>query len=226
MRGDRAPAVGDGVTGGPGQHMLRRLKPVVHTNEGLPVRIEAVELPVHAEEGVMVAALAVFRLVIEDVIRQFHPVHLAAMADGHEEQDIGLEAVLLPRHAGIAHAMPALVGIQFRLAGFPARIPDRIAVLDIVIAPARIHRHTVIAVPENTAELGVLAEAVATGGIGNQGEEILRPHIIDPRPRRRRVRDDILPRGVVEMSEFVHRQRSHCDFPQSYATFRYLANAF
>ena len=133
-----------------------------------------------------------------------HPVHLAAVADGHEEEDVGFQAALLPHHAGIAHAVTALVAVKRRLARLPARIPDSVAVLDVVIAPAVIHRHAVVAVPQDPAELGVLAEAVAAGRVGDQGEEILRSHIVDPGPRGGRVRDDVLAECVIEMSEFFH----------------------
>ena len=246
MRGDGAPAMGHGVPGSPGEHLLRCVEPVVHADEGLAVRVEAVECAIHAEEGVMVAALAVFGLVVQDVpldlhlargqvplevlhvrrgvpeapfhegielegllhrarVRELHPVHLAAVADGHEEKDIGLQAVLLPRHTGIAHAVAALIEVQRRLAGLPARIPDGVAVLDIIIAPAVVHRHPVVTVPQDPAELGVLAEAVAAGGVGNQGEEILRAHVVDPRPRGGGIRDDVFAVRVVEMSETFHR---------------------
>ena len=137
-------------------------------------------------------------------IRKFHPVHLAAVADGHEEEGIGLQPALLPRHPGIAHAVTALIGVEGGLAGLPARVPDRVPVLDVVIAAAGVHGHAVVAVAEDPAELGILAEAVTACGIGDQGEEILRPHVVDPRPRGGRIRDDVLPMGVVEVSVFFH----------------------
>ena len=165
---------------------------VLHVRRGVP------EAPFH--EGIELEGL-----LHRARVRELHPVHLAAVADGHEEKDIGLQAVLLPRHAGIAHAVPALIEVQRRLAGLPARVPDSVAVLDVIIAPAIVHRHPVVAVPQDPAELGVLAEAVAAGGVGNEGEEILRAHIVDPGPRGGGIRDDVLAVRVVEMSETFHR---------------------
>ena len=164
---------------------------VLHVGGGVP------EAPFH--EGIELEGL--FR---RARVRQLHPVHLAAVADGHEEEDISLQPVLLPRHPGIAHAVTALVGVEGGLAGLPARVPDRFAVLDVVIAAAGVHGHAVVAVAEDPAEFGILAEAVTACGIGNQGEEILRPHVVDPRPRGGRIRDDVLPAGVVEVSVFFH----------------------
>jgi hypothetical protein len=103
--------------------------------------------------------------------------------------------------------MPALIEIKRRLARLPARVPDGIAVLDVIIASAIIHRHSVISIPQDPAELGVLAEAIATGSIGDEGEEILRAHVVDPRPRGGGIRDDVLAVRVVEMSVFFHLRK-------------------
>ncbi len=182
-------------------HLARGEVPleILHVGGSVP------EAPFH--EGIELEGL--FR---RTRVHEFHPVHFAAVADGHEEKDIGLQPVLLPRHPGIAHAVAALIGVEGGLAGLPARIPDRVAILDVVIAAAGVHGYAVVAVAEDPAEFGVLAEAVTACGIGNQGEEILRPHVVDPRPRGGRIRDDVLPVGVVEMSVFFHMLWLHQSF--------------
>ncbi len=142
-------------------------------------------------------------------VGQAHPVDLAACAGRHEEQHLCTEAVLLARQARVAHAMPALIRVQRRLARLPAGIPHRIAVLDIEVASARIHRHTVVAVAENAPELGVAAEAVAAGGVGDQREEVVRAHVVDPRPGRIWPGDHIFARGIVEVSELFHLRKGY-----------------
>ena len=117
------------------------------------------EAPLH--KGVNAERLAFARLV-----RQAQPVHFAAPADRHEEKGLRTESVLFAGDSGVSHSVPALIEIKLRLAGLPAGIPYGISILDIEITPARIHRHAVVAVAENPAELGILAEAVAAGGIG------------------------------------------------------------
>ena len=132
------------------------------------------------------------------------PVYFASMADGNEEKLVDPYAILLPRDAGITHAMAAFVEVQRSLAGLPTRTPDAIPVLDIEIAATGIHGHPVVTVAQDAAKFGVPAKTVAAGRIGNQGEEILRSHIIDPGPRGIGPGDHIFARSVVKMSEIVH----------------------
>lgn len=131
-------------------------------------------------------------------------VDLAARARGDEKEHFGPQAVLFTRDAGIAHSMPARIEIQGRAAGFPAGIPDRIAVLDIEVAASAVHRHTVVAVAQNAAEAGVTAETVAARRIGNQGKEVIGAQIVDPGPGRCRVGDDVFPLRIVEMTVLFH----------------------
>ena len=65
MRGDRAPAVRDRVAALPREHGLRPVEAAVEAEERLAVGVEAVHRRVDAVEGVMVAPLAVFGLVVE-----------------------------------------------------------------------------------------------------------------------------------------------------------------
>lgn len=88
--------------------------------------------------------------------------------------------------------MMALVGIERRLGRLPARVPDDIAVLDVVVASVLIERRIVITVTGQTQKFCVLVEAVSAAGIGNQRKEVLRSQIVDPRKRSLRACDDIL----------------------------------
>ena len=245
VRSNGAPPMRHGIAGLTCQHLKRCFKSVIHTQEGFPVRIEAVEGPVHTKEGIMVPAFAVFRLVVDDIPLHFHfsggkvaleilhirrgipqapfgkrvqldalgrradvgkphAVHLAAVADGDEEKDIGLYAVPTAFDAGITHTMPALIALQRRFARFPAGIPHAVSVLYIIIPASGIHGDAVIAVAQDAAEFGILAEAIAAGSVGNEGEEILRTHVVDPRPRRIRPGYHIFAGSVVKMSECLH----------------------
>ena len=64
--------------------------------------------------------------------------------------------------------MTALVEVERRLTGLPSRVPHGVAVLDIEIAAAIVHRHVVVAIARDTAELGILIEGVATSSVGDQ----------------------------------------------------------
>ena len=67
----------------------------------------------------------------------------------------------------------ALVGIERRLGRLPARVPDGIAVLDVVVASVLIERRIVITVTGQTQKFCVLVEAVSATGIGNQRKDCL-----------------------------------------------------
>ena len=66
MRGYRAPAVGYAVAGSACHNLLRISKVVIQAYEGLPVGVESVHRDVHAVEGIVVAALLIFGLMIYD----------------------------------------------------------------------------------------------------------------------------------------------------------------
>ena len=65
MRCDRAPAVGKAVAWLAFHHSLRLGKLVVESDEALAVGIVALNLGIHCIESIVVAALAVFGLVID-----------------------------------------------------------------------------------------------------------------------------------------------------------------
>ena len=73
-----------------------------------------------------------------------------------------LYAVLAARDAGIVHAVAALVAVEWCLARFPPWVPYGIAILDVEIATAVIHRHSVVTVTGDATELGILVERITT----------------------------------------------------------------
>ena len=109
--------------------------------------------------------------------------------------------------------MAAFVAVERSLAGFPSGVPDdslrtlltllfplSSLLYNIEITPAVVHGHAVVAVACDAAELGVLEEGVAAGGVGDQREEVFVAQVVDPRPRCLGVCDDIFAMSVVEMS--------------------------
>jgi hypothetical protein len=135
------------------------------------------------------------------------------MADGDEEKGIGLQAVLAALDPGITHAVPALIAVQGGLAGLPAGIPHAVSILDIIIPAPCVHGNAVIPVTQDAAELGVPAEAITACGVGNEGEEILRTHVVDPRPGRIRPGYHIFAGSVLKMSECLHCCHSYLYTP-------------
>ena len=122
----------------------------------------------------------------------------------HEEEHARLDAILGTCDAGVAHAVAALIEIKRSLARLPARRPYGSGVIDIEIPSAIVHRHTVVAVAGDSAELRVLVERVSAGGVRDQREEILISKIVDPWPRGLWVRDYIFTESVIKMSEGLH----------------------
>ena len=209
VRGDRTPSVGMRVAGLTLHDSLRVGKLVVKTYERLAVGIEALNLRIDMIESVVVATLAILRLVINGrtfnfyftrrevtleilhircgipqtpllereefevlhfvrIILQRQLLHLAPFFQRHEEEHRGLDAVLATRDAGVAHAVTALVEIERCLTGLPSWIPYRIAIFDVKVSASIIHRHIVVAIARDAAELRILVEAVAASGVGDE----------------------------------------------------------
>ena len=240
-----APAVGLAVARASFHHGLGVAELVVEAHERFAVGVVAVDGDVDAVEGVVVAALLVFGLVVDDRAVDFdlagREVALEVLHVGggvpeapfgereeldaahhvggvgqrqlldfgprvqrDEEEDAGFDAVLEAGDAGVAHAVAALVFVERRLAGLPAGRPHGAAVVDVEVASAVVHRHVVVAITGDAAELGVLVERISAGGVGDEREEILVAQIVYPRPGRGRVGDDVFAVGVVKMSVFLH----------------------
>ena len=96
------------------------------------------------------------------LVLQRHLLHLSPCMEGYEEEHTRLYAVLAARDAGIVHAVAALVAVERCLARFPSRVPYGIAIFDIEIATAVIHRHTIVAITGDATELGILVEGITT----------------------------------------------------------------
>ena len=250
MRCDRAPAVGKAVAWLAFHHSLRLGKLVVESDEALAVGIVALNLGIDGVESIVVAALAVFGLVIDgrafylhfarrevalevlhvggsipeapfckgehleglhllSLVLQRHLLHLSPCMERNEEEHTCLHTVLTARDAGIVHAVAALVAVERCLARFPSRVPYGIAIFDIEIATAVIHRHTVVAVTGDATELGILVEGITTCCIGYEREEILVTQIIDPRPWGLWVSNHVFAIGVIKMTILFF---CHCFF--------------
>ena len=98
--------------------------------------------------------------------------------------------------------MAAFVKVKLRFRGAPARVPDRVPILNIVIMAVGILGDVIITVTGQTQELRVPVEAVAAAGVADQGKEVLAAEIVDPGQGSFGRGDDILPRFVVKMAEF------------------------
>ena len=96
------------------------------------------------------------------LVLQRHLLHLSPCMERYEEEYTRLYAVLAARDAGIVHAVAALVAVERCLARFPSRVPYGIAIFDIEIATAVIHRHTIVAITGDATELGILVERITT----------------------------------------------------------------
>ena len=59
--------------------------------------------------------------------------------------------------------MTAFVRVERSLARLPSRVPHRAIVVDVEIASAIVHRHTVVAITGDATELSVFVEVVTSG---------------------------------------------------------------
>ncbi len=95
-------------------------------------------------------------------------LHLAPFLQRHEEEHACLDAVLTARDAGVTHAVAALVEVEWCLAGFPSWVPYGSVVVDVEVSSAVVHRHSVVAVARDAAELGVLEEGISASGVRDE----------------------------------------------------------
>ena len=136
------------------------------------------------------------------LVLQRQAVDLARIAAGHEQLLLGADAVLLTGQDGVAEAVAAAVGIQFRLGGLPAGVPDRAAVVDVDAVAVHIQRGVVVAVAGDAAQPSIPIKAVAAAGVGHEAEEVLAAQIVDPRQGCARGVDHVFPVCIIKMSEF------------------------
>ncbi len=71
--------------------------------------------------------------------------------------------------------MPAGIKIKLCLGRLPTRIPYRVLILNIVIAPAPIQRAVIIAVAGQPKQFCILIEGIPACRIGNQTKKSLLP---------------------------------------------------
>ena len=124
-----------------------------------------------------------------------------------ESGKLGLKTVLGAFDHAVAEAVAALVRIQLGFHRHPARIPDSISIFDVVVTAAEVHGAVVVAVAGQAQQLGVFVEAIASGRIADEAEEVLASQIVDPRQRRFGGADDIFLADVIEMSK-LHKNTS------------------
>src|SRR5690242_17230063 len=111
-------------------------------------------------------------------------MHLGGLAHRHEEQQLALETVALAGNLRITEAVAALEELELALDRHVAGAPVVFALADVEVAAARVGRHVVVTVAGEPAQLGVAKEAIATGLVRNEPEEILATEVVDPRIRR------------------------------------------
>ena len=129
-------------------------------------------------------------------------VDLTRSIHRNECEQVSLYTVFGRTEAAVADAVAALIGIQLGLGWFPARIPDGIAIFDIVIFSISVVRDIVVAVTCDTKQLCIFVEAVSAAGIGYERKEIVASEVVDPRKRSPRGCDDVLAVGVIKISVF------------------------
>ena len=103
--------------------------------------------------------------------------------------------------------MAAFERIELGASGFPAGIPDRLALLHVEEAAVVIHRVVVIPITGEAAELGVLPERIAAGGLRDHAEVLVLSEVIEPGQGSVRARDNKLAIGVVEGAVVSHRNK-------------------
>ena len=98
--------------------------------------------------------------------------------------------------------------------GLPCGRPEvaAVAVAQVKLAAGHVHRHGVVAVPQETPRRRRAREAVAAGVVGDDGAVAARTEVIGPRPRRVGAGDDIFPGSVVKVS-VVHRMKGSGEEP-------------
>ena len=98
--------------------------------------------------------------------------------------------------------MSALITVQFGLGRLPSGIPDGVFILNIYVLSVSVVRNVIIAIARDPQEPCILIKRISSACIGDKGEEVLVPEIVDPGERSSGGCYHILPVGVVEMSEF------------------------
>ena len=128
----------------------------------------------------------------------------APLPPGDKEPLDCQDAVFFAFNLRIAQAVAAAVSIQLRLHGLPARVPDKVPVLDIDVEALLVRGTVVVTVAGDPAQARVFIEAIPPRSVGQQGEEILAAQVVDPGKGGPGRGHDILPPGSVKASK-LHR---------------------
>ena len=100
-------------------------------------------------------------------IGERHALNLCFYTERHKMQHAGSYTRFLACDTSVIETMTTFVGVQWRFARFPPWIPNYVAIFDVEIATAVIHRNRIIAIACDTTKLSILVECVATCGITN-----------------------------------------------------------
>ncbi len=133
-------------------------------------------------------------------VGQGNPAYLTGFVYGNKNFLDGLKAILFPGDDCVAETVAAAVGVQISLDRLPARVPDAVAVLDIIVVAPAVHGAVVIAVSGQAEKLGIFIETVATGRVGNQSEKVLGSQVVNPGEGSFRSSNNILSFLIVKMS--------------------------
>ena len=104
--------------------------------------------------------------------------------------------------SAVSKSVAAFIGIQRSSGGHEAWVPDGVPFFYVIVFSVGIGWNIVVAVTCDTKELGIFIEAVASAGVGNQGEEILGAKVIDPWQWGIWCGNDVFFTDVIKMSEF------------------------
>ena len=79
--------------------------------------------------------------------------------------------------------MSALISVQFGLGRLPPCIPDGVSILNIYVLSVSVVRNVIIAIARDPQESCILIKRISSACIGDKGEEVLVPEIVDPGER-------------------------------------------
>ena len=98
--------------------------------------------------------------------------------------------------------MTALVRIQLGLRGLPARVPYGVPVLNVQIFTVDVGRYVIITITGQTQQLCIFIESISAAGVGYQTEKLIAAQVVDPGQGSGGGGNDLLPPGIIEMTEF------------------------
>ena len=136
------------------------------------------------------------------VVGEGQLVDLTAIAHRNKCRQFCGKSVFTSIENGVAHAVTAAIAVQFRFRRHPARIPYGIALFNVIVVTVAVIRNIVVTIPGEAEQLCVFIEAIASAGVRNQGEEILRAKIVNPWQRGLWGSDDIFFVCVIKIAEF------------------------